>query len=162
VTHPSSAVSGTEMRRSAAQTCANSLALIVQAQASVAAATALCGDAAGLRTQARAIRSRRTEPSPMCSHRVRSFSLEGVIEDRTVHAEWRDGRLMADPLLLERAQLVVGLEDQFLSPDASPLTASLNGLPIVALLTLMRACDRVRQIDVVGPAGKPGGALTEP
>jgi len=75
-----------------------------------------------------------------------------------VSAEWRDGCLVADPLLLERAQLLVGLGDQFASPHAGPFTASLNGPPVVALLTLIRACDRVWEIDLMGPLGRAGSS----
>jgi hypothetical protein len=140
-----------EARPSPEQTRAVSATLIGRAQACAATAAALRYDAARLRIRAAATRRRpagRSGPS----YGIASFTLEGVVEHREVRAEWRDGRLLADPLLLERAHLVVGLGEQFAVPDTDPLTASLTGLPIVALLTLMRACDRVRQVDVSAPA----------
>jgi hypothetical protein len=94
------------------------------------------------------------EPADGPRHRVTWFSLDGIIEACPVHAEWRNHRLVADPLLLERAELVVGIGDQFLAGEPEAFAASLSGAPIVVLLTLMRACDRVRAIDVLVPAGE--------
>ena len=161
MTSPSRAGWGTEIKRSVEEARALAMTLVVQARASAAAAAALRDDAVELRVRARAIRSRLTGRPALPSHRVVSFSLKGVIEHRSVHAEWRDGRLVADPLLLERAQLLVGLGDKFESPNAGPFTASLTGLPVVGLLTLMRACDRVFEIDVAAPSGRPGPSRAE-
>jgi hypothetical protein len=63
----------------------------------------------------------------------------------------------ARSLLLERAELVVGIGDKFLAGKPEAFAASLTGPPIVVLLTLMRACDRVWGINVVAPAA---GAVT--
>jgi len=135
---------------------ATSQALIGQAKACAATSATLCVDAARLRSRAEAIRRRPpTGLSETARHRVISFSLDGTIEACAVHAEWRENRLLVDPLLLERAELVVGIGDEFLAGEPGAFVASLTGPPIVTLLTLMRACDRVRGIDVVAP---PGGA----
>jgi hypothetical protein len=149
------------MKRSVETTRAISVMLIEQAEACTAAAAALCGDAADLRARARAIRSRHETGPARRSPPLRSFFLEGVVEHRAVHAEWRDGGLVADPLLLERAELLVSLGEQFGAPNTGPYTASLCGLPIVALLTLMRACDRVQTVDVVAGPGRSGSSLAQ-
>ncbi len=151
-----------EMRRSVEETCAMAAVLVAQARASAAKAAALRRDAAGLRAEARDARSCRPRRSSAPLQPLECFSLQGVIEQRVVHAEWRDDRLVADPLLLERAHLLVGLGEEFLSPNAGPFVASLTGLPIVALLTLMRACDRVQIVDVVAPRGVTGPDLAGP
>jgi hypothetical protein len=143
-----------EARRSMAETLAASQVLIGMAAACAATAAELRSDAARLRIRAESIRQRQAEA--VARHRVRSFSLDGTIEDRPVHAEWRDRRLIADPLLLERAELLVEIGEEFLAGEPGAFAASLTGPPIVALLTLMRACDRVRSIDVLTP---PGGGL---
>jgi hypothetical protein len=134
-------------------TLAVSQALIGMAQSCAATAAQLCSDAVRLRTQAGAIRRPQAAAPEAGRRRVMSFSLDGVVEGRPVHAEWRDNRLVADPLLLERGELLVDIDEEFLVGELGPRTASLTGPPIVTLLTLMRACDRVRAIDVVAPPG---------
>ena len=135
------------------ETVATSQALVGMASACRTTAAELCSDAARLRIRAGVIRRRQVEAPPTAGHRVMSFSLDGIIEACRVHAEWQNHRLVADPLLLERAELVVGIGDQFLAGEPEAFAASLSGAPIVVLLTLMRACDRVRAIDVLAPTG---------
>lgn len=96
---------------------------------------------------------------PERQHRV--FKLQAVLGDDVVTAVWQQGRLWADRHLLERAQLLTALDESFELPGNRPLPAGL-GEPLQAALTLMRAADRVLQLevslDVVGVAS--GGAGT--
>jgi hypothetical protein len=145
-----------EAKRSIQQTLAVSEALIRVARTCTTTAASLCSDATRLRIRSEAIRRRQRARRATTRQRVMSFALDGIIESHPVHAEWRDNRLVADPLLLERAELLVDLQEQFLPGEADAFTASLTGPAVVALLTLMRACDRVRGIDVLAPRAGPG------
>lgn len=72
------------------------------------------------------------------------FDLTGVVDDRVVTARWEGGRLVSDPLLVERARLVVDLGEVFGGDDGLPrIRASLDGSPRAVFLTLVRACSRV-------------------
>jgi hypothetical protein len=150
-----------EAKRSMQETVAVSEALIGMARTCTTRAASLCSEATRLRTRSEAIRRRQMARRATARQRVMSFLLDGIIDSHAVHAEWRDNRLVADPLLLERAELLVDLREQFLPGEADAFTASLTGTPVVALLTLMRACDRVRGIDVLAPrrGPDPGGWL---
>ncbi len=140
------------------ETVATSRALVGIATACRVTAAELRSDAVRLRIEAGAIRRRQADAPPKPGRRVTAFSLDGTIEDCPVHAEWRGDRLIADPLLLERAELLVGLGERFLAGEPGAFVACLTGSPIVALLTLMRACDRVQAIDLAAPT--PGGTGT--
>ncbi|HZD66118.1 MAG TPA: hypothetical protein VE152_08480 [Acidimicrobiales bacterium] len=72
------------------------------------------------------------------------FHLEGLVDDHPVAAHWEEGSLTVDPVLLARARTVVGLGEAFGGDDDLPaVTAALDGSPLAAFLTLMRACSRV-------------------
>jgi hypothetical protein len=64
-------------------------------------------------------------------------------------AHWDHEGFSCDPLLLAQARAVEALGDTFGGDGGrSPVAASLQGPPLSVLLTLMRACDRVVQVDV--------------
>jgi hypothetical protein len=131
-----------------------SRALISKMAACAATAAELRSESARLRIKAEAVRRPQAGARETARHRVTSFSLDGIIEACPVHAEWGGNRLVADPLLLERAELLVSIGEQFRAGEPEAFAASLSGPPIVALLTLIRACDRVQGIDVaVRPRG---------
>lgn len=71
---------------------------------------------------------------------LRTFELEGLIDDVPVKAAALDGVLVCDPLLRAHAEVIVALGESL--PDglfARPEPARLNGPPAVMLATLMRA-----------------------
>jgi len=70
------------------------------------------------------------------------FSLRSRIGATPTMAIWRDKRLIADPRLLERAQLLVALEERFTVSDGVSVAAGLDE-PLPAALTLIRAADEV-------------------
>jgi hypothetical protein len=138
-----------EAKRSMQETLAASQVLIWMAEACVATAGTLCIDAARLRSRAQGIRNRHTQRWQPVRTGMASFSLDGIVDGCSVHAEWREHRLVADPLLLERAELLVELQEEFLPGEPGAFTASLTGPPVVALVTLVRACDRVQAVEVM-------------
>lgn len=77
----------------------------------------------------------------------RFFVIRGEVEGRPVRASWFCGALTASPTLAQRAQLLVDLGERFESDDSG-----LPGLPAdlhataPAMLTCVRACDRVRVV----------------
>jgi hypothetical protein len=72
--------------------------------------------------------------------------LVGEIDGAMVAALVRtDCTISADPLLLQRARIVVALHETF---DEGNVVASLSGRPLAAALTLIRACDRVRVVEL--------------
>jgi hypothetical protein len=84
------------------------------------------------------------------SHSARrlSFELEGVIGDQPVRANFEEGTLSCDPLLRSHAELVVALGDSFVDGKSGrSRPASLDGVPVVVLATLIRAM-RVTRVQV--------------
>lgn len=75
------------------------------------------------------------------------FHLEGVVEGAVVWADWTPGGLTTGLPLRQRADLVVALGDRIGCPGQE-VVACLDGTPTSALLTLMRACDRVRSVSL--------------
>jgi hypothetical protein len=71
---------------------------------------------------------------------LRSFCVEGRIGDHVVVARYEAGVLDCDPVLRTHAELVVAVGDSFPFGNVNhALPASLDGPPVVVLLTLMRA-----------------------
>jgi hypothetical protein len=72
------------------------------------------------------------------------FEVNGLIDGQPVGATWSRGRLVCDPALWDRAQLLVDLHEVFSDEAGRPCyVASLEGPDVAVALTLLRACDRV-------------------
>ena len=74
------------------------------------------------------------------------FRLRGVVDGAPVVADWTPGGPVASDALMVRADLVVRLAERFVGADGRQLAASLEGSPTQALLTFIRACDRVESV----------------
>lgn len=73
-----------------------------------------------------------------------SFVVRGFVDGRPTVARWAAGELEADPELVRRAQVVVGLGERFEPADgARTVVASLDGDCQAALLTVLRAFSQV-------------------
>jgi hypothetical protein len=82
----------------------------------------------------------RAEPEAKATEHLRTFELEGLIDDMPVRAAALDGVLVCDPLLRAHAEVVVALGEALpdgLFPQGE--RASLDSSPAVMLATLMRA-----------------------
>ena len=86
-------------------------------------------------------------PSRVCSRSGLSFVVRGIIDGRPLTAHWCDGHLDTDPEVRRRAEVIVAMEDQFISDDGYPLQASLVG-GFASLLTLTRAFTRVTSVEI--------------
>ena len=75
------------------------------------------------------------------------FELRGQLGDRVVRASFTGGRLSCDPELETQARLLVALGERFVG-EGRIVHASLEEGWLSALLTLMRACDRVLHSEV--------------
>ncbi len=89
----------------------------------------------------------------------RYFVLRGEVEGHPVRAMWFRGSLLASPELRQRAEVLVALGARFRVADQGrALTANLDE-PAAALLTMIRACDRVRVAEFgAAPRGARSGA----
>lgn len=88
---------------------------------------------------------------------LRSFALLGSLDGRGVEATWDGAELAVHDALWSRAQLAAAV-DLAVSAGGPPAGA-LDGSALDVLVTLLRACDRVRQVDFALPPGG-GGAGT--
>lgn len=107
----------------------------------------LRAEAATLRVASAALReeARRLRRHRECADV--GFHIEGVVDGATVWADWSPSGLAACPTLRQRAELVVALGDRIGGPGQEG-PACLDEGPTSALLTLMRACDRVRTVSL--------------
>lgn len=112
-----------------------------RAASAIAQSAALVPETARLRSQSLASR--------VASRRGTHYALvDGVVEGRSVSAVVRrDGSVDGDPALVRRARLVVAMGDTF---DGDRLSASLGADPLASILTLTRACDETRMIQMGG------------
>lgn len=84
-------------------------------------------------------------------HWPRMFSVTGTVDSFPVHAFWHRGQLSLSPLLWRRAELIVALGDEFHDDERERSVSADLTEPLPALLTLMRACDRVQRISLDHP-----------
>lgn len=99
--------------------------------------------------------------SPLPPRGPRFFVVHGEILGQTVHASWFRGSLSATGTLLQRMQLLVDIGEEFVveSGEGDAVAAGLAE-PGPAMLTSVRACDRVRMVrfgplDSVAPQSRP-------
>jgi hypothetical protein len=94
--------------------------------------------------QAAADRRRATTNGQNSAPRLDEFEVNGLIDGQPVGATWIQGRLVCDPALRDRAQLLVDLDEVFSDDAGRPCyVASLEGPDVAVALTLLRACDRL-------------------
>lgn len=113
----------------------------IRAEKVIARSLALCPRSEQLRTQsvARRLASR---------SRTTYAIVDGLVENGPVTAVVRqDGTVDGDRCLLDRARLIVALGDTF---EGGRLTASLGSDPLASVLTVTRACDETRMVQM-GP-----------
>lgn len=122
----------------------------VEAAARARAISALSRD---LVEQSRRLRS----TSGQLPEGPRFFVVHGEIQGRSVRASWFRGSLSATGTLLQRMHLLVALGEEF-APESGQGDVVAAGLaePGPAMLTSVRACDRVRMVRF-GPLDCPTG-----
>jgi hypothetical protein len=78
------------------------------------------------------------------------FVVRGIVEGRPAVARWEDGQLHAEPELLRRAEVVVGMGESFTDENdpTHVVMASLQGGGYDVMLTVMRAFSRVTSIEL--------------
>ena len=77
------------------------------------------------------------------------FVIRGIVDGRPSVARWSRGRLLADPELMRRAEVVVAMGETFTGYEGLPdVVASLDGAQPAVLLTVMRAFSRVTSVEV--------------
>lgn len=82
----------------------------------------------------------------------RFFVLHGRLDAQPVKACWFCGSLLATPVLRARAELLVALGESFNADSESPTVEADLDRPLAAMLTLIRACDQVKDARF-GPLG---------
>lgn len=154
-------------------TPATDIVLSRQARAAVAAACHRAGEAVqnALRVNAGAqqaqqiaqarCRASMTQRIRRC--RGRRFLLVGSVAGQEVLAAYGSSGLVAHPELVHRADLVVRMGETVEPVRGRPTPASLDGPPVVVLLTLMRACDAIRscELDLLALASGHDGDTTD-
>ena len=78
------------------------------------------------------------------------FVVRGIVEGRPAVARWEAGQLHAEPELVRRAEVVVGMGECFVdeSDPTHVVMASLQGGGYDVMLTVMRAFNRVTSIEL--------------
>lgn len=114
-------------------------------------AAAACRHAEGAVARARraVAESRRLLPESTPAH-PRYFVVRGGLDGEPVRAVWTRRGLLASRTLQRRGELLVSMGERFEAPERGAVVAADLGQPLPALLTLLRACDRVENV-VFGP-----------
>jgi len=89
-----------------------------------------------------------SSPIQPCDNALRSFSLDGILEGRTVAARWHGNALECDDRLRRQLQLVRQIDALF-QPSMDGSDPSEAAVPAALLVALIRACDRVLRMEVV-------------
>ncbi|HZU78679.1 MAG TPA: hypothetical protein VE991_02085 [Acidimicrobiales bacterium] len=84
----------------------------------------------------------------------RFFALHGSIGGRRVRASWCRGHLVASEELRAMGDVLVAMGEQFTTEDHRHHVAADLTRALPAMLTLLRACERVQDVRF-GPAGAP-------
>lgn len=111
-------------------------------------ARALREAASARRSGAREGRRRSVDRRAREQRERRLFSLAGVVDSLPVTAVYTSQGLVAHEELRRRATLLEQLGETVQPSDGVTLPATLHGTPIVVLLTLIRACDRVERCEL--------------
>lgn len=76
------------------------------------------------------------------------FHVVGVLDGEAVSATWQNGHLVADPELLDAANLLVAMGEEFTAEAMAPIRASLED-PLPAVLTMIRSVRRVTRAEFI-------------
>jgi hypothetical protein len=124
----------------------------------VAQSLAVCGEAAEGYADARnarqvaADRRRAATTGQDGTPILDGFQVQGLIDGQPVGATLTRGRLICDPALRARAELLVDLQEEFSDEEGRlRYVASLEGPDVAVALTLLRACDRVAGLSLSIP-----------
>ena len=149
------------VRNQAEQAMATSTMLVERCLRAVAQSLAVRGQAAESHADARNARQvaadrRRAANGQPGTSSLDGFQVQGLIDGQPVGATLTRGRLICDPALRARAELLVDLQEVFSDEEGRPRhVASLAGPDVAVALTLLRACDRVTGFSLFIPM--PGG-----
>jgi hypothetical protein len=145
------------VRNQAEQARATSTMLVERCVRAVAQSLAVCGQAAegyadaGNARQVAADR-RRAATGQDATSSLDGFQVQGLIDGQPVAATVTGGRLICDPALRARAELLVDLHEVFSDDKGRPrYVASLEGPEVAVALTLLRACDPVAGLSLSIP-----------
>jgi hypothetical protein len=145
------------VRNQAEQARATSTMLVERCVRAVAQSLAVCGQAAegyadaGNARQVAADR-RRAATGQDATSSLDGFQVQGLIDGQPVAATVTGGRLICDPALRARAELLVDLHEVFSDDKGRPrYVASLEGPEVAVALTLLRACDRTAGLSLSIP-----------
>lgn len=141
----------TSPQRRAAATSARAAVALAGARVAVTRTGRALRDSVAERAASEDARSRALRLRASSRRHRRVFSIEGRIEEQPVLGVLRDDGLVVTASLLQRAQLLVSMGDEFEDDDGSSRPASLDGPPLSVLLTLIRACDQALAIEL-GPS----------
>ena len=146
------------VRNQAEQARATSTMLVERCLRAVAQSLAVCGEAAEGYADARnarqvaADRRRAATTGQDGTPILDGFQVQGLIDGQPVGATVTGGRLLCDPPLRARAELLVDLQEVFSDAEGRPrYVASLEGPEVAVALTLLRACDRVAGLSLSIP-----------
>ncbi len=124
-----------------AKTLSRSSHLMVEAEKAIAKATELCWASAEVAEQCSSIGQLGFGGPP---RPIEYFVVRGEIDEEPVRASWFHGNLNASRRLKDRAELPVRIGEAFVAdPDGQLICADLTQL-VPAMLTLVRASDRIR------------------
>lgn len=116
--------------------------LMERAMDAASRAGAICRRSQSLVTESHRMRAvdASGQPAP------RFFVVLGEVQGQTVRAAWFRGSLTATGSLLARMRMLVDLGEEFtVTGEGTPVVAALEE-PGPAMLTSVRACDRVRMV----------------
>jgi hypothetical protein len=146
------------VRNQAEQTRATSTMLVERCLRAVAQSLAAHGQAAEGYADARnarqvaADRQRAATTGQDGTSSLDGFQVQGLIDGQPVAATLTRGRLICDPALRARADLLVDLQEVFSDEEGRPrYVASLEGPEVAVALTLLRACDRMAGLSLSIP-----------
>jgi hypothetical protein len=144
------------VRNQAEQARATSTMLVERCLRAVAQSLAVCGQAAegyADACNARQVADRRWAATGQDgTSSLDGFQVQGLIDGQPVGATLTRGRLICDPALRARAELLVDLQEEFSDEEGRlRYVASLEGPDVAVALTLLRACDRVAGLSLSIP-----------
>ena len=146
------------VRNQAEQARATSTMLVERSSRAVAQSLAACSQAAEGYADARnarqvaADRRRAATTGQDGTSSLEGLQVQGLIDGQPVAATVTGGRLICDPALRARAELLVDLQEVFSDAEGRPrYVASLEGPEVAVALTLLRACDRTAGLSLSIP-----------
>lgn len=128
---------------------------IVQSRWVLEASRAACRRTEDLMSQSRALKGDRG-----CQVFPRWFAIAGQVGEFEVRARWACSQLWLSPRLQDRAEAIVRRGERFVVPGTDEVVSAGLDSSIGAMLTLLRACDRIVDLGF-GPV-RPTGMARPP